>query len=121
MNPRVKKKAFGITLVALAFSALGTTLAPAADAASGPVITNGSCNASSFFVTCPVTWSGGTSPFTFTWTPVANFISSGGTGTTTAHSSVGAGNCIPDSLYEVKFTVTDAAGLTATTFLGGHC
>jgi hypothetical protein len=121
MNLRLKKRALAATMGIAAFSALGAAIAPAAEAASGPVFTSGSCNSSSFFVECPVTWSGGTAPYTVQWTPVANFLSSGGTSTTSGNSSMTAGNCVPDTLYEVKVTVTDAAGLAATTYLGGRC
>jgi hypothetical protein len=120
MNLRLKKRALAATIGIAAFSALGAAIAPAAEAASGPVFTSGYCNSSSFFVKCPVTWSGGTAPYTVQWGPGQN-IAFSGSGTTSGNSAVPGGNCIPDTLYVVKVTVTDAQGLSATTYLGGRC
>jgi len=120
VNLRLKGTALGITVAAAAFTALAGAVAPSAEAASGPVFTSGYCNSSSFFVQCPVAWSGGTAPYTVQWGPGQN-ISFSGSGTTSGNTAVPGGNCIPDTLYEVKVTVTDAQGLSATTYLGGRC
>ena len=98
-----------------------TALAPAARAATGPTFTRASCGDTSFLATCTFTWSGGTSPFTLNWTDVKGLSSSGGSGTVAGDSASVSANCIPQSFYEVKMTVTDAAGSSATTFAGGTC
>jgi hypothetical protein len=96
-------------------------MAPSADAATGPTITRGSCSESSFFFQCQITWAGGTDPATVRWTAQANSSIGSSQTSPAAHSSLGQGNCVPNTSYEVKATVTDANGLSASTFLGGHC
>lgn len=120
MNLRLRGKALGITVAAAALTALTGAMAPSAEAASGPVFTSGYCSSESFDVQCPVTWSGGTAPYTVQWGPGQN-IAFSGSGTTSGNSAAPGGNCVPDTLYVVKVTVTDATGLSATTYLGGRC
>jgi hypothetical protein len=121
MNLRLRRRALGATIATTAAAAAVAGLAPAAQAASGPVITSGSCTATSFFFECPVTWAGGTDPATVQWTAVAHSSISGSITNAPAHTSTGEGNCVPNSSFEVKVTVTDARGLSASTFLGGPC
>jgi hypothetical protein len=94
--------------------------APTAGAAAGPAITGGGCTAStgSYLISCQVSWSGGTSPFTVGWTAVSGSSISGG-GSTSQHSSAAQGECY--SSFEVEATVTDAAGLSAHAYMGGTC
>jgi hypothetical protein len=93
--------------------------APRASAAAGPVITSGSCGVTSYYLRCEVAWSGGTAPTTARWAAISG--SSIGATQASGQESVAEGNCVPDGFYEVKVTVTDAAGLSASTFLGGYC
>jgi hypothetical protein len=120
MGQRLRGKAL-ITAGAVSALMLGAAvLAPAADAASGPVITGGGCAAStgSYFISCQVDWSGGTSPFNVTWTAVSASSISGG-GSTTNHYSDATGECY--SSFEVEATVTDAKGLSTHAYMGGSC
>jgi hypothetical protein len=100
---------------------LAIALAPPAEAATGPVITHVSCSATSYFFECTVDWSGGTDPSTVQWVAVANSDISGSDTDAAAHYSIGEGNCVPGPSYEVKATVTDAAGLSASAYTGGPC
>jgi hypothetical protein len=95
-------------------------MAPAADAASGPVVTGGGCDANggSYLISCAVDWSGGTSPFNVQWTAVyASSIS--GNEITTAQVSDAQGECYGS--FEVKATITDAEGLSTYAYMGGTC
>jgi hypothetical protein len=117
---------FGRRTLAAAGAAAGLlsgviAMAPSASAATGPTITRGSCSESSFFFQCQISWTGGTDPSTVRWTAQANGSIGGSTTNSAAHVSLGQGNCVPNTSYEVKATVTDANGLSASTFLGGHC
>ena len=107
----------------LALAAVAAAPASPVQAAAGPTITNSSCSDTSYLATCTISWSGGTPPFTVTWSSIgAPLSSSGGTfsGVTGYSVNVG-GQCVPQTFYEVKVTVTDAAGLSATTYAGGRC
>lgn len=106
----------------LALAPAAITLAPPASAATGPTVTGAFCGDTSFVATCTVSWSGGTSPFLVTWSALEGPMSpSGGSGTVTGRSVNVGGNCVPENFYEVKVTITDANGLSATTFAGGRC
>jgi hypothetical protein len=121
MSLRFRRKTLAISLAAVALSFGATAVASSADAAAGPVITHGSCGSSSFAIQCQITWAGGTDPSTVQWTAVAHSSIGGSVTNPVTHTSIGEGNCIPNGFYEVKATVTDAAGLSASTFLGGPC
>jgi hypothetical protein len=123
--PAVHKKSRKAQVVSgllLAAAAAATAPASPAGAAAGPAFTYASCGDTSFLVTCTFTWSGGTSPYTATWTAIEGPMSpSGGSGSFTGNTAYAGGNCVPQNFYEVKMTVTDAAGLSATTYAGGRC
>jgi hypothetical protein len=121
MNRRFGRRTLAASGVAISLLTGAIVLAPSAGAATGPTITRGSCSESSFFFQCQITWSGGTDPSTVRWTALANSSIGGSTTNPAAHTSLGQGNCVPNTSYEVKATVTDANGLSASTFLGGHC
>jgi hypothetical protein len=121
MNRRFGRKTLAAAGVATALLTGMTALAPSAGAATGPTITRGSCGDASFAYTCQLTWTGGTDPSTVAWTAMENDTVSFSQTNAAAHTSVGGGNCVPNGFYEVKATVTDANGLSATTFLGGRC
>jgi hypothetical protein len=121
MDLRLKGTTLAISVVTMALTAVAGALAPSAQAASGPVITSGSCSESLYFFQCQITWAGGTDPSTVQWTAAANSAIGGSLTNPSTHSSRGDGNCVPNTFYEVKATVTDAHGLSASTYLGGHC
>jgi hypothetical protein len=57
-----------------------------------------------------------------TWSSIESPMSpSGGSFSTTSSPVYVGGNCVPQDFYEIKVTVTDAAGLSATTYTGGRC
>jgi hypothetical protein len=121
MSLRFRSKALAISVAAATLSAGAIAIAAPVSAAAGPVITHGSCGSSNFSIQCQITWSGGTDPSTVRWIAVANSSIGGSLTNPSTHSSIGFGNCIPNGFYEVKATVTDAHGLSASTFLGGNC
>jgi hypothetical protein len=121
MNRKLMRKTLAAHGVAAALLAGGIAAAPTADAATGPVITQASCSESSFFFQCQISWSGGTDPSAVQWAAWANSSIGGSVTNPGTHRSLGEGNCVPNTSYEVKATVTDASGLSASTFLGGHC
>jgi hypothetical protein len=111
-----------VTGFMLAVATVPIALASPAHAATGPTITYASCGDTSYFVTCEFSWSGGTSPFVVTWSAVEGPMSpSGGSGSVTGHSVYVGGNCVPQTFYEVKATIKDANGLSATGYAGGRC
>jgi hypothetical protein len=120
MRQRLRVKAL-VTCGAVSTLILGAVaMAPAADAASGPVITGGGCAAltGSYLISCQVDWSGGTSPFSVGWTAVyGSSISQGGS--TSEYYADAQGECYGS--FEVEATVTDAQGLSAHAYLGGTC
>jgi hypothetical protein len=106
----------------LALAAVAITQASPARAAAGPTVTYASCGDTSYLVTCEFSWSGGTSPFVVTWAAIESPMSpSGGSESVTGHSVYVSGNCVPQAFYEVKATITDAKGLSATAYAGGRC
>jgi hypothetical protein len=121
MSQRFGRSTLAASGAAVALLLGVVAMAPSADAATGPTITRGSCSESSFFFQCQITWAGGTDPSTVRWTAQVNSSIGGSLTNPAAHSSLGEGNCVPNTSYEVKATVTDASGLSASTFLGGHC
>jgi hypothetical protein len=121
MNRPFRRKTLATSGAAAVLLAGVIAAAPSADAATAPTITQGTCSESSFFFQCQISWSGGTDPSTVQWVAWANSSIGNSETNSAAHSSLGEGNCVPNSFYEVKATVTDANGLTASTFLGGHC
>jgi hypothetical protein len=122
MNLRLTLKALGIAAGLAALPAIGAVVAPAAQAASGPVITSGECDSYSYSAYCWVEWSGGTAPYTVQWTPVSGLLSSGSTTSTTSGDSASTGKgCIPYDSVEIQVTVTDTNGLSATTDLSTRC
>ena len=100
---------------------VAVAVASPAAAAAGPAITRGSCSTTSYYFQCQISWAGGADPATVHWAAVASSSVGGSQTSPSAHSSLAEGNCVPGGFYEVKATVTDAAGLSASTFLGGHC
>ena len=106
----------------LALTAAAIAPTSPARAAAGPTITYASCGDTSYVVSCKISWSGGSSPFLVTWTAIEGPMSpSGGSGSVTSQFVYVGGNCVPQDFYEVKVTITDAAGLSATTYAGGRC
>lgn len=118
-RPRIRAQVVSGAVLAL-LTAAGAA-APAADAATGPTFTQVYCGDTSYVASCEFVWSGGTSPYTFSWTAVRGLSGTGGSDTTAGNSAHVASNCIPQNFFEVKATVTDAAGLSATTYAGGTC
>jgi hypothetical protein len=122
MNLRLTARALGIAAGLVALPAMGAVAAPSAQAASGPVITVAECDSYSYGAYCWVEWSGGTAPYTVQWTPQQGWLSSTPTTTTTSGNAAYTGNgCIPDDGVEIKVTVTDANGLSASTETGTRC
>jgi hypothetical protein len=121
MNWQLRRKTLVLSGTAVAVVSSLLAVAPSADAATGPTITQASCSESSYFFQCQIGWSGGTDPSAVRWVAVANSSIGGSLTNPAAHSSLSSGNCIPGSSYEVKATVTDATGLSASRFLGGPC
>jgi hypothetical protein len=106
------------SVVALMLGA--AVMAPAADASSGPVVTGGGCAVEfgTYFISCQVDWTGGTGPFSVTWTAEYDSSISGG-GSTSKYYSDAQGECYGS--FEVKATVTDATGLSDYAYMGGTC
>ena len=122
MNLRLTAKALGIAAGLVALPAMGTVVAPAAQAASGPVITGDECDSYSYSAYCWVQWSGGTAPYTVQWTPVQGWLfANPRTITTSGNASSFGNNCIPNDGVVIKVTVTDAQGLSTTTETGTGC
>ncbi len=119
-NPLRANTVSGITL---ALAAVAFAPPSPVQAASGPTFTSSPCGDTSHVATCTISWSGGTAPFTVAWSSIgAPPSSSGGTFTgVTSYSINAGGEYVPQTFYEVKVTVTDAAGLSATTYAGGRC
>ena len=119
MKPIRAKVVSGFMLV---LAAVAVAPASPAQAAAGPTFTYASCGDTSFLTTCEFSWSGGTSPFAVTWSSIESPMSpNGGSFSVTGNSVYVGGNCVPQSFYEVKVTITDAAGLSATAYAGGRC
>jgi hypothetical protein len=119
---RLPTRARIISSIMLALAPATITLAPAAHATAGVTVTYASCGDTSFVATCEFTWTGGTSPFVVTWTPLEGLMgASGGSATVTGNFIYVGGNCVPQDFYEVKATITAADGSSETSYAGGRC
>lgn len=119
-QPLLRARILSAAMLALVPAAV--VFAPAAVAAAGVTVTYASCGDTSFVVNCEFKWSGGTSPYVVTWTPLEGLMgASGGSTTVTGNSLYVGGDCVPQDFYEVKATITGADGSSATSYAGGRC
>jgi hypothetical protein len=118
---RFRTRSLVISGAAAAILPAAVALASSAAAATGLAITHGSCSVSSYFFQCQIDWAGGTDPVTVQWVALEDSSIGGSETNPQTRLSLAEGNCIPGGFFEVKATVTDAAGLSASTFLGGYC
>jgi hypothetical protein len=85
-------------------------------------ITSVLCEGGDFSGSCEVEWSGGTPPYTVTWTPEGNDFFGTSTDTdSAARTSTITGSCVAGGELEAIAVVTDANGQTARGGSGAEC
>jgi len=123
MDLRVAKRTLSVSVATTALISAAVAVSPPARSATFQ-FTRTYCNAgSTFWISCDAFWEGGADPATALWSNGTNSW----VGTTRIdpanHHTWVDGNCIPNTLFTVKVTVTDATGqsITATVPGGRAC
>jgi hypothetical protein len=127
---RLRRYAVAAGISVLTVAAAGYGAAPAtaavisqsrASAASGPTITAMFCDGGDWSGYCEVEWTGGTAPYTVSWTPEGDFFGTSVDTDAAAHWSVIEGSCVAGGELEAIAKVTDADGRSATAGSGAEC
>jgi hypothetical protein len=84
-------------------------------------ITTSFCDGGDFSGFCEVEWSGGTAPYTVTWSPLGDFFGTSSGFDSATRTATISGACTPGGELEAIATITDADGHTIQAGGGAEC